>query len=108
MEYWIGPASVRLDARRPDHLAPLLGLLSNVLAEVAGRTWKHSAAKVGKPRVHLGVCEGRVDLLVELVEDLGRRALGGADAEPETRFARARPAVRAPRAAMPPRRREPR
>jgi hypothetical protein len=47
-----------------------------VLAEVAGRAWKHSATKVGKPRFHIGVCEGRVDLLVELVDDLGRRAFG--------------------------------
>ena len=28
-EYWIRPASVPLDARRPDHLAPFLGFLRN-------------------------------------------------------------------------------
>ena len=37
--------------------------------------------KVGKPRLHLGIGEGGIDLLVELVDDLGRRVLGRADAD---------------------------
>src|SRR5215813_5827671 len=85
MEYWTrAAASVRLDVGRPDHLAPLLGLLGNVFAEVGGRAWKHSATKVAKARLHLGIVESRVDLLVELVDDFGRRGLRCAEAVPNT------------------------
>src|SRR5262245_21711677 len=44
----------RLRARELDHLAPLLGLLGNELAEVGRRTWKDSA-QLGEPRAHLGI-----------------------------------------------------
>ena len=40
---------------------------------------RHSA-QVGKPRLHLGIGETGIDLLVELVDDLGGRVLGRADA----------------------------
>src|SRR6516164_7715766 len=65
-------ASFRLDVRRTDHLGPLLGLLGNVFAEVAGRAWKRSATEVGQPRLDLGISKASVDLLVELLDDLGR------------------------------------
>src|SRR5262245_39065138 len=58
------PASVRLDACEPHHLAPLLGFLGDQLAEVSGRTRKHRAAEVCEPRFHVGIGEARVDLLV--------------------------------------------
>src|SRR5215475_878283 len=45
-----GSALLHLDVGCPDHLAPFLGLLGNVFAEVGGRAWKHSATKVGKAR----------------------------------------------------------
>src|SRR6516165_6565659 len=77
-------SSLRLDVGRPDHLGPLVGLLGDEPAEVGGRTRKHSATKVGKARLHLGIVERRVDLLVELVDDLGGRVLGRANAEPCT------------------------
>ena len=44
------------------------------------------AAQIGKPRLHLGIGEGRVDLLVEPVDDLRRRVLGRADAIPPARL----------------------
>src|SRR5262245_27816928 len=44
------------------------------------------AAQLRKSRLHLGIGKGRVDLLIELVDDLDRRGLRCADAEPETRF----------------------
>jgi hypothetical protein len=31
-----------------DHLGPLLGFLDDELPKIAGRAWKHSAAKVSK------------------------------------------------------------
>src|SRR5262249_27285089 len=63
-----GSASVRLDVESPDHLTPLLGFVGDELAEVAGRAWKHSASKVSKARLHLGVGEGGVDFAIELVD----------------------------------------
>ena len=67
-EYRIGTAaSFGLDVGRPDHLAPLFGLVGDKLTEVGGRAWKHCATKVGKPRLDFGIGEARVDLRVELV-----------------------------------------
>src|SRR5262245_38029501 len=79
-------ASVRLDVEDPDHAAPLLGFLSDELAEGRGRAGKNRAAQVGERRLHLGITESSVDLLVELVDDLDRCGLGRADAEPRARL----------------------
>ena len=38
------PPSLRLDAREPDNLAPLLGLVSDEFAEVGGRARNHRRA----------------------------------------------------------------
>ena len=76
------PGSVRFDARELHHLPPFLGLFHDELAEVGGRARKRRAAEVSKPRFDFGVCEGRADLLVELVNDLSRRGLRCADAVP--------------------------
>src|SRR5215510_13473679 len=73
-------ASVCLDVGRPDHLAPLLGVVGDELAEIGGRSRQCHAAEVSEPRFHLGVGEGRVDLLVELLDDFGRRIPRCADA----------------------------
>jgi hypothetical protein len=43
--------SFRLDVRRPDHLAPLLGIVCDKFAEVGRRACKHRPAQVGKPRL---------------------------------------------------------
>ena len=81
MEYQDGlPGLVRLGAGELDHLAPLLGLIGDELAEVGGRARKHRAAHVGDPRLDLGIGEARIDLLVELVDDFGGRVLGRAEA----------------------------
>ena len=56
------------------------------LPKSAGETDEHRAAQVGKPRLHFGIGEASVDLLVELVDDLGRRVLRCADAEPGARL----------------------
>ena len=49
------------------------------LTEVGWRTWKHRAAQVGKACLNRRVGEGRVDLPVEPVDDLGGRISGGND-----------------------------
>ena len=67
-------------------LCPLLGFLGDELAKVCGRDDKRRAPKVGKPCLHLGIGEARVDLLVELVDDVRRRVLGYADAIPVARL----------------------
>src|SRR5215831_13319601 len=54
---------VGFDIGRPDHFAPLLGLVGDKLTEVAGRARKDAAAEVGKPRLDLGIGEASVDLL---------------------------------------------
>src|SRR5262245_3800255 len=79
--------SLRLHARELDHLGPLLGFLRNEFPEIGGRAWKHSATKVGKARLDFGIVESRVDLLIELVNNLGRRVPGNANAIPRCRLA---------------------
>src|SRR5258707_14117430 len=76
---WIG--LIRLEAGQLDDLPPLLGLLSDDLAEVGGRAGKYVAAEVGHARLDPRIGESGVYFPVEPVDDFGRRALGGADAE---------------------------
>src|SRR5262252_6260264 len=88
MEYRLdsGSGSVRLDARELDHLGPLLGFVGDQLSELSRRLRQRHAAEISETGLHLRVVESRVDLLVEFVDDLGRRAFRCADAEPETPF----------------------
>src|SRR5947199_4311011 len=86
-EHWIGlPHQSALMLEGPDHLAPLFGFLGDEPAKVCGRDDKRLASKVGKPCLHLGIGEARVDLLVELLDDARRRVLGYADAIPVARL----------------------
>jgi len=78
--------SVRLDAGELDHLGPLLGFVGYELAEIGRRARKYRAAEVGQPRLNLGIGEGCIDPIVELVDDFDGRGLRCADAEPETPF----------------------
>src|SRR6516164_9294112 len=77
--------SIRFDAREPHHLAPLFGLFGDELAEVGGRARKCGGAPLGKPRLHLGIGKGRVDLRVELIDDFSWRGARRTDAGPEAR-----------------------
>src|SRR5262245_20316114 len=86
MEYPRLPASVRLDARELDHLAPLLDFFGDQLSELSRRSRQRQAAEVSETGLHLGVGERRVDLLVELLDDLGRRGLRCTDAVPGARL----------------------
>src|SRR5262249_20686156 len=84
-EYWIETAaSVGLDIGRADHLAPSLGFFGDQLAELDRRSRQRRSAEVSETGLHLGVVESRVDLFVELVDDLGRRGLRYAEAVPIT------------------------
>src|SRR5262245_8428928 len=80
------PASVCLDAGEFDHLGPLFGFVGDQLSELSRRSRQRHAAEVSETGVHLRVVESRVDLLVECVDDRGRRGLGCADAEPIARL----------------------
>lgn len=62
---------LRLDVGSPDHLGPLLSFFGDELRKVGGRAAKHRAVQVGKPRLDLGIGEAGIDLLVELVDNLG-------------------------------------
>src|SRR6516225_5679502 len=75
-------ASVRLDVEGLDHLAPLLGFFGDVFSEVRGRAHKRCATHVSNPRFSLGVGEYLIDLLIELVDDLGGGALWRTQAVP--------------------------
>src|SRR5215471_10290400 len=68
-----GSASLRLDVECPDDVAPFLRFVGDELAKVGGRQRECVAAQVGKPRLELGIGKASVDLLVELLDDLGRR-----------------------------------
>src|SRR5262245_20712263 len=78
--------SICLDACEVHHLAPLLGFVGDELAKVGGREREHVATQVGKARLDLGIGKTSVDLLVELLDDLGRRGLRCADAVPGARL----------------------
>src|SRR5262249_1602401 len=79
-------ASLRLDAGEFDHLGPLFGFVGNQLSEVSRRSRQRHAAEVSETGLHLRVVESRVDLLVELVDDLGRRGPRCAEAGPTARL----------------------
>src|SRR5215831_9006243 len=74
-------SSLRLDVGRPDHLSPLLDFFGNERLEIARRATEDNAAQVGELSLQLGIGEARIDLLVELVDDLGRRLCWCAEAE---------------------------
>src|SRR5262249_42920133 len=78
--------SFRLDARKPDHLAPLLAFFRKKLLKLSWSADKNSAAQIGEPGSHLRIDEASIDLLVEHVDDLNGRILGSADGKPGARL----------------------
>src|SRR5262249_19702507 len=77
---------LRFDPRELDHLRPFLGFGGNEFTKLSRRAGKHCATQIGKARLHLGIVESRIDLLVELVDDFSRRVFWCADALPAARF----------------------
>src|SRR5262245_58039359 len=78
--------SVRLHANEFHHLAPLFGFVGDKLFKIGGREGERGATEIGKARLDLGISKGRIDLLVEFLDDLGRRGFWCADAVPEARL----------------------
>ena len=77
---------LRLDFGRPDHLGPFLGFVREELAEFGGGTGKNRTAQIAEPSLYLGVGEAGIGRLVELLDNLGGRVLGRAEAIQEARF----------------------
>src|SRR6516162_7700362 len=73
------PASVRLDAGKLDHLAPLVGFVGYELSKVGGRTGEHRSSQIGEALLHVGVDESGIDLLVKLLDNLCGRGFGHDD-----------------------------
>src|SRR5882757_244329 len=85
--YWFRVArSNRLDACEIDNLGPFLSFVGNQLSKVRGGTWKNRAAQIGNTSREPGISEARVDLVVENVDDFGRRAFRCTEAEPIARL----------------------
>src|SRR5262249_29945311 len=78
--------SLPLDAGRLGPFGPFLGFGSDVLAEISGWATERCGAEVGKPRLHPGIGQGRVDCPVEGFDNLCRRALRRTEAAPEARL----------------------
>ena len=69
--------SLHLDIGRPDHLAPLLGLIGDELSELDSAHRHRHMAYLSHPRLDLGFDETGVDLTIERLDDLGRRSTRG-------------------------------
>jgi hypothetical protein len=74
--------SLRLDAGSANDLTPLLSFIDYELVEVGGRKRQRRATQVSEPRDDLWISKPRIDLPVELVDDLGGRILRSADRDP--------------------------
>src|SRR5262249_49794386 len=77
-----GPPLLRLDVGRPDHLAPLLGLIGDELSELNSAHRHRHVAYLSHPRLDLGFDETGVDLTIERLDDLGRRTTRGDNTNP--------------------------
>jgi hypothetical protein len=72
--------SVQLGAGQISPPSPLLGLLGEPISVMP---------QVDKPRLHLGIGDAGIDLLIELLDDLGWCGVWCADAESSSRWFRA-------------------
>src|SRR5258707_13926443 len=75
-------ASCRLEVGHANHLGPLVSFVGNEFAELGRRHRHWHAAQIGEPRLHPGIGKAGIYLLVDLADDLGRRAFWRADSVP--------------------------
>src|SRR5262245_4323449 len=80
------PESVRLEACDLDDFGPFFSVFGDESPELSGRTRKCPTTQFSKPRLDLGIGEACIDLLVELLNDLGRCAHRCTKAEPRARL----------------------
>src|SRR6516225_10337756 len=66
-------ALLRLDVRRPYHLAPFLGFVGDKLAEFGGCHRQRLSVQVGETRPQLGFDNGPTGFLVEPLDDFRER-----------------------------------
>src|SRR5262249_15799074 len=78
--------SVGLCAAEFDYLGPLLSFFSHKLSEIGRRARKQGCSQFRKPCLRRRIGEDRIDHLIELIDDLGRRLLWHADAVPSARL----------------------
>src|SRR3984893_18540139 len=74
--------SFRFGAGGFDDLTPFLDFRHDVAAKLGGAKDHWRAAQFRNARLDTGICQAGIDRLVELFDDLGRRAFRDADAEP--------------------------
>src|SRR5262249_47594709 len=79
-------ALLRLDVGRTDHLGPFLRFVGDQLPKFDGRERENGAIEMGDPGLDRGIGEAGIDLLVELVNNLGWRISWRAYAGPEGRL----------------------
>src|ERR1041385_8260529 len=73
-----------LDPREFHDFGPLLGFSGDKISEIGRRARKDEATEFGDLGFYFRVGEALVDLLIELVDDIGRRVLGSPEPEPGT------------------------
>src|SRR5262249_32423118 len=78
-------ASFRLDVCGPDHPAPFLSFVDDVLTELSRRRCVGFITQLSKARLDLWISERGVNLTVKPVDDRGRRILGSANPLPTAR-----------------------
>src|ERR1700730_1072156 len=77
---------LNFNAGKLDHLVPLLDFFSDEPAEVARRAGKQRAAALSDPCLRPRIDKSGVELLVELLHDLGWRAAWRANGVPSARL----------------------
>ena len=80
------PTLFGIDFCGANDIGPFLNTCGDEVAEIGGAHRHRDATKVGKPRLDFGIGEARIDLLVELLDDLCRRILGCTEAVPVIRL----------------------
>src|ERR1043166_5782848 len=74
--------SLRLDACKLNHLAPLIGFVHQELPEIRPRTREDRDAQIRKPHLDFRISQSRGDLVMEPVNNFGSDALRRADTVP--------------------------